>query len=93
MIFGTYSTSCQRCPNCGYSTGNCGGSHSYSVTVSSLRNWREEDEEFVDHSHRPLIRANWFSPAELLSVLSPLVRLWPQARAPPVSLPSLKHGD
>lgn len=74
------------CPNCGYHLNNCVGHGATAVTVWDSRNWREEDEEVDWPVWWQLITANWLGPNRLFAPLLSIVRLWPQARAPPVAL-------
>ena len=79
----TESTSGGWCPYCGCSSGNCYGT--VTVTTSFGRNyWREDERDEGPDPHEHLISANVGLEIEGPPPFSlPLVRYWPQARAPP----------
>lgn len=80
----TASIGVGRCPNCGYSWSN--GDHDVtpigpaSFTISCASRPEYFDPPGVTYNYHV-----WAAVQLLLILLSPM-RLWPQARAPPVSL-------
>jgi len=81
---GTGSTAGETCPHCGFAWGNCNRG---TMTITVGRNyWLESEREDSSEPHWHLITANTRLWREALATFfQPLLRYWPQARAPPVA--------